>query len=172
MTVTDAFQAIFAGVGNGAGVIIGQELGRGYRESAFDLAKKSINVIWLFIVISTALLIALRGPIVNIYDFEEETNRLIMITLLVYAIAIAPKMLAYFFICGIFRPGGDTTWCAVIDSGLNWLVQVPLAYIGVHVLHWEIWAVIALVAMGEVIKTIICYFRFFSKKWINVVTGR
>jgi putative MATE family efflux protein len=172
MTVTDAFQAIFAGVGNGAGVIIGQELGRGYRDSAFSLAKKSINVIWLFIVISTALLIALRGPIVNIYDFEEETNRLIMITLLVYAIAIAPKMLAYFFICGIFRPGGDTTWCAVIDSGLNWLVQVPLAYIGVHVLHWEIWAVIALVAMGEVIKTITCYFRFFSKKWINVVTGR
>ena len=172
MTVTDAFQAIFAGVGNGAGVIIGQELGRGYRESAFDLAKKSINVIWLFIVISTALLIALREPIVNIYDFEEETNRLIMITLLVYAIAIAPKMLAYFFICGIFRPGGDTTWCAVFDSGLNWLVQVPLAYIGVHVLHWEIWAVIALVAMGEVIKTITCYFRFFSKKWINVVTGR
>ena len=172
MTVTDAFQAIFAGVGNGAGVIIGQELGRGYRDSAFALAKKSINVIWLFIVISTALLIALRGPIVNIYDFEEETNRLIMITLLVYAIAIAPKMLAYFFICGIFRPGGDTTWCAVIDSGLNWLVQVPLAYIGVHVLHWEIWAVIALVAVGEVVKTIICYFRFFSKKWINVVTGR
>jgi len=172
MTVTDAFQAIFAGVGNGAGVIIGQELGRGYRDSAFSLAKKSINVIWLFIIVSTALLIVLRGPIVNIYDFEEETNRLIMITLLVYAISIAPKMLAYFFICGIFRPGGDTTWCAILDSGLNWLVQVPLAYIGVHVLHWEIWAVIALVAMGEVIKTIICYFRFYSKKWINVVTGR
>ena len=172
MTVTDAFQAIFAGIGNGAGVIIGQELGRGYRESAYTLARKSIKIIWIFIAVSTLLLIVSRGFIVNIYDFEESTNRLIMITLLVYAISIAPKMLAYFFICGIFRPGGDTTWCAVVDSGLNWLVQVPLAYLGVHFLHWEIWAVIALVAMGEVIKTIVCYFRFYSKKWINVVTGR
>ena len=172
MTVTDAFQAIFAGIGNGAGVQIGQELGRGNRESAYILSKRSLNIIWIFIVISTVLLILSRGFIVNIYDFEQSTNDLIMITLLVYAITIAPKMLAYFFICGIFRPGGDTMWCAWVDSGLNWLMQVPLAYLGVHVLHWEIWAVIALVALGDVAKTVVCYIRLYSKKWINVVTGR
>ncbi len=172
MTVTDAFQAIFAGIGNGAGVQIGQELGRGNRESAYILSKRSLNIIWIFIVISTVLLIISRGFIVSIYDFEQSTNDLIMITLLVYAITIAPKMLAYFFICGIFRPGGDTMWCAWVDSGLNWLLQVPLAYLGVHVLHWEIWAVIALVALGDVAKTVVCYLRLYSKKWINVVTGR
>ena len=172
MTVTDAFQAIFAGIGNGAGVQIGQELGRGNRESAYILSKRSLNIIWIFIVISTVLLILSRGFIVSIYDFEQTTNDLIMITLLVYAITIAPKMLAYFFICGIFRPGGDTMWCAWVDSGLNWLMQVPLAYLGVHVLHWEIWAVIALVALGDVAKTVVCYIRLYSKKWINVVTGR
>ncbi|MBR6224345.1 MAG: MATE family efflux transporter [Firmicutes bacterium] len=172
MTVTDAFQAVFAGISNGTGVIVGQELGRGNRDLAFRLAKKSLKVIWVFIIISTALLIVLRGSIVDIYDFEQSTNDLIMITILVFAFSLAPKMLAYFFICGIFRPGGDTVWCVWVDSGLNWLLQVPLAYIGVHVLHWEIWAVIALVTLGEVAKTIVCYIRLYSKKWINVVTGR
>ena len=129
-------------------------------------------MIWVFIIISTALLIVLRGSIVDIYDFEQSTNDLIMITILVFAFSLAPKMLAYFFICGIFRPGGDTVWCVWVDSGLNWLLQVPLAYIGVHVLHWEIWAVIALVTLGEVAKTVVCYIRLYSKKWINVVTGR
>ena len=172
MTVTDAFQAIFAGIGNGAAVIIGQDLGRGSRESAFKLAKKSLKLIWVFIVVITILLLFLRSFIVDIYDFEESTNQLIMVTLLVFSLTLAPKMLAYFFICGIFRPGGDTMWCAWVDSGFNWILQVPLAIIGVHVLHWELWAVIALVAMGEVMKTIACYIRFYSKKWINVVTGR
>lgn len=172
MTVTDAFQAVFAGIGNGAGVLIGQELGRGNRDNAFVFSKKSINVIWIFIAISTVLLIISRGFIVDIYDFEQSTNDLIMITLMVFALSLAPKMLAYFFICGIFRPGGDTLWCVWVDSGLNWLMQVPMAYLGVHVLHWELWAVIALVALGEVAKTVVCYIRFFSKKWINVVTGR
>ena len=172
MTVTDAFQAVFAGIGNGAGVIIGQELGRGNRDLAFTFAKKSLRIIWAFIIISTALLIISRGFIVDIYDFEQSTNDLIMITLLVFAFSLAPKMLAYFCICGIFRPGGDTLWCVWVDSGLNWLLQVPLAILGVHVLHWEIWAVIALVTMAEVAKTVVCYFRLYSKKWINVVTGR
>ncbi|MBR6472626.1 MAG: MATE family efflux transporter [Firmicutes bacterium] len=172
MTITDAFQAIFAGVGNGAAVIIGQDLGRGSRESAFELSKKSLRIIWVFIVVITALLIVLRKTIVNIYDFQESTNELLMVTLLVFSLSLAPKMLAYFFICGIFRPGGDTTWCAWVDSGFNWLFQVPLAYIGVHLLHWELWAVIALVTLGEVFKTIACYIRFYSKKWINVFTGR
>jgi putative MATE family efflux protein len=172
MTITDAFQAIFAGIGNGTAVIIGQDLGRGSRESAFNLAKKSLKIIWVFIVIITVLLIALRTTIVNIYDFEQSTNDMMMSTLLIFSLSLAPKMLAYFFICGIFRPGGDTTWCAWVDSGFNWIAQVPLAIIGVHLLHWELWAVIGLVALGEVMKTVACYFRFYSKKWINVFTGR
>ena len=172
MTVTDAFQAIFAGIGNGAGVLVGQELGKGMRESAFRLARKSLKVVWVCTAISTVLLILSRGMIVDLYDYEQSTNDLIMQTILVYAIAIAPKMLAYFFICGIFRPGGDTTWCVYVDSGINWIVQVPLAYLGVHVFGMEIWAVIALVALGDVLKSIVCYIRFYSKKWINVVTGR
>ena len=172
MTVTDAFQAIFTGIGNGAGVIIGQELGRGNRDEAYKLAKKSLNLIWIFIIAITIVLLLIRPLIIDIYDFEQSTNDLIMLTLLVFSFSLTPNMLAYFFICGIFRPGGDTVWCAWVDSGINWAVQVPLAYIGVHVLHWEIWAVIALVASGELLKTIACYIRLYSKKWINVVTGR
>ena len=98
MTITDAFQAIFAGIGNGTAVIIGQDLGRGSRESAFNLAKKSLKIIWVFIVIITVLLIALRTTIVNIYDFEQSTNDMMMSTLLIFSLSLAPKMLAYFFI--------------------------------------------------------------------------
>ena len=119
----------------------------------------------------TLALIALRGPIADIYDYNAETTSLIMSALFLYAIALTPKMLAYVIICGILRAGGDTVYCLLIDSALNMLLQVPLAFFAVLVLDLSLPLAIAVVAISDFIKVIFCYQRYFSKKWINVFTG-
>ena len=93
-------------------------------------------------------------------------------TLFVYALAITPKMLAYFYICGILRPGGDTLWSAVVDGGINWVIQVPIAWIAVVTFGLPLPTCIIIVAGADAIKAILCHFRYRSKKWINVFTGR
>lgn len=171
MTISGAFQAIYFGLGNGCNVVVGQELGRGDKENAYRLAKKCLNITWVVNVLTTVTLIASRGWIVGFYSYGDETNRMIMDTLLVFALAQAPKMLAYEFVCGIFRPGGDTMWSAVVDGGINWIIQVPFAILAVSVFKWELAYCVAFVTIGDVAKTVMCYYRFFTKKWMNIFTS-
>lgn len=172
MTITDIFQSMYMGLCNGCNVIIGQTLGRGEKERGFAYGKRCIRIAWALNIICTVVLILARGFIVDIYTFPAETNQLLMETLLVYALVITPKMLAYVYICGILRPGGDTIWSAYVDGGINWAVQVPLAWVSVVVFHLPLSVCIAMVALGDLIKTILCHYRYKSKKWINVFTGR
>ncbi|MCQ2554711.1 MAG: MATE family efflux transporter [Clostridia bacterium] len=172
MTITDIFQTIYVGLSNGGAVVIGQALGQGKRDLAFSYSKRLVNISWVTNILTTVLLILIRGSIASIYSFEPETTTLLLRTLVVFALAITPKMFTFVFICGIFRPGGDTMWCFYLDVGLNWLLQVPLAYLSVVVLKWPLEYCIALVALADLVKAVFCYVRLYSKKWINVFTGR
>ena len=81
-----------------------------------------------------------------------------------------PKMMSYLYICGILRSGGDTTYCMVVDTIGNVCVQVPMAFIGVLLFHWELYMVIAFLAIIDGLKGLLCHFRYKSDKWINVLT--
>ena len=145
---------------------------QGRKETAFQYSGNVLKVTWVLNVVMTAVIILARTPIAIIYDFSPETTDMLMKALLVYAVAMTPKMLAYMTICAILRAGGDTVFCMYIDVTFNAGVQIPLAYIGVLVLHWPLHWVMALVAVADFIKVFFCYHRYYSKKWMNIFTGR
>lgn len=169
--VSNVFQCVFAGFGNAATVLVGQTLGRGEREAAFEASKIIVRMTWVLCIVMSAILVLLAKPIAFFYAFGEETTGLLVTSLIIYAAAMTPKMFPYVFICGIFRPGGDTMWSMLADGGVNLLVQVPLAFIAVIVLNLNLTAAIAMVALADIFKMIMCYVRYYSKKWINVFTG-
>lgn len=172
VTVTDFFQTIYFGLGNASSVIIGEVLGQGRRSTAFEYSGKVLKVTWILNIIMTAVIIIARAPIAAIYDFSPETTEMLMKALLVYAVALTPKMLAYMTICAILRAGGDTVFCMYMDVAFNVGLQIPLAYIGVLVLKWPLHWVMAFVAIADFIKVFFCYYRYYSKKWMNIFTGR
>lgn len=172
VTVTDFFQTIYFGLGNASSVIIGEVLGQGRRSTAFEYSRKVLKVTWILNIIMTAVIIIARAPIAAIYDFSPETTAMLMKVLLVYAVALTPKMLAYMTICAILRAGGDTVFCMYMDVAFNVGLQIPLAYIGVLVLKWPLHWVVAFVAIADFVKVFFCYYRYYSKKWMNIFTGR
>ncbi|MBQ4650249.1 MAG: MATE family efflux transporter [Firmicutes bacterium] len=172
VTVTDFFQTIYFGIGNASAVFIGEEIGQGKKEKAFRYSKNIVKVTWILNIIMTVVLILARAPIAAIYDFEPETTKMLMESLLVYAIILTPKMFAYMLICGILRSGGDTVYTTAVDSSFNMLLQVPLAFIGVLVLHWPLAWVMALASISDFIKMFILFHRYYSKNWMTVFTGR
>jgi putative MATE family efflux protein len=169
-TVTEFFQTVYFGVGNASAVIIGEALGQGRKKRAWRYSRRIMKITWGLNVIMTLLIIFLRQPIAIIYDFDTATTEMMMKTLLIYAIAMAPKMLAYMTICAILRAGGDTLYCMWLDSVFNMVVQVPLAFFSVMVLNLELHWAVALVAVADFVKVIFCYQRYFSRKWMNVIT--
>ena len=170
VTVTDFFQTVYFGVGNASSVIIGEALGQGKRNRAWRYSRHIMKITWVLNIVMTAAILLMRKPIAMIYDFDAGTTELLMKALLVYAIAMTPKMLAYMTICAILRAGGDTLFCMYVDVGFNMGMQVPLAFFGVLVLDLPLHWAIALVAVADFIKVFFCYQRYYSRKWMNVIT--
>ena len=172
VTVTDFFQTVYFGLGNASAVLLGEVLGQGKKKLTYEYSRNILKVTWVLNVVMTAAIILMRAPIADIYNFTPETTDMLMKALLVYAFAMTPKMLSYMMICAIFRPGGDTMFCMYVDVACNLGLQVPLAYISVLLfdlpLHWAM----AVVATADVLKIGVCYYRYFSKKWMNIFTGR
>jgi len=169
--VSNFFQTFYFGLGNSTAFIIGEALGRNEKEKADYYAKLSLKITWILNVVLTTALFLLRFKIAEIYDFNQETTEMLILTLAVWAFTIIPKMMTYLQICGILRGGGDTMYSMIVDASFNMLTQVPLAFIGVYWLKWPLHMIVGLVTIGEVIKMFICYFRIYGKKWMNVVTN-
>ena len=169
-TISDMLQSVFFGVGNATMMLIGETLGQKNKEEAFHNGKRSIRATWGLNFITTILMIAVSRTITGFFNFDPATLELMYETLIVMAILISPKMLAYIYICGILRAGGDTVFCMYLELICNVLVQVPMAYFAVLVLHASLPMAMILVAAGEIVRIAACAPRFRSKKWINILT--
>lgn len=170
-TVFNEFlQSVFFGVGNATAMIIGENLGKNDKEEAYRCANRSIGIVVALNVIMTIVLWQSKNLIAGFYDFEPDTNLLLIKTITMMALLITPKMLAYILIVGIFRAGGDTMFSMKVDMACNIGIAVPLAFLSVTVFGLTLPYAMAMVVSAEVIKIIIFIPRYFSKKWINLVT--
>lgn len=170
-TIQNVFFVIVRGLANACTVMVGNKIGAGEEEEAYDYSIK-------FLVISTltGLLLGLalsinpglslklfRGLDTNLY----EVTRKILIVMGMFFMA---KMFNSTAIVGVLRGGGDTTFSMYLDMGGAWIIGVPLAFIGALVLKWPVYYVVALISVEEIVKASIGLPRILSKKWIKNVT--
>ena len=169
MVINDLFLAVFFGVGNAVAVITGNELGRGQKGRAYANGKMALKITLILSLLAGALLIASRGMIVRIYDFDPNTSTLLSQVLLVRALYTPSRMLVYVLIIGLLRAGGDTRFCMIVDAGSVCLIGVPLSFLGALVLQWQLPAVVALLFSCDLVSLVLCLRRFRSKVWINTL---
>ena len=168
-TISDMLQSFFFGVGNAAVMLIGENLGQGNKELAIANSKRSIKATWVLNAFVTVLMLVLAKPATGFFNFDEATLELMFQTLIMMAILITPKMLAYIYVCGVLRAGGDTVFCMYLEIICNVLIQVPMAYFAVLVLHTSLPIAMALVTLADVVRIIACVPRYRSMKWLNIV---
>lgn len=157
------------GVGNASAALTGETLGQKNPQLAYDNTKKYMKVQWLLTGIMTVMILVLRGPIASIYQFDDQTTQMLMLALGAFAFTMIPRMISYAVQCGILRAGGDTLFCMVVELSCNLGIEVILAYVSVVVFHLPLHWCITIAAMGNVIKAIVEYRRYLSKKWINII---
>lgn len=167
--VTEMLQSFYFGVGNSTAMIIGEYVGKKELDIAYECGRKALKLTWALNLILGVLLILIAKPITGFYDFNEDTNNLIVKTIVVMAVVMAPKMIAYMYVVGILRAGGDTVYCMKLEFVFTLLLQVPMAFIGVLIFKFSLPGVIALGAIVEITRIFIVSKRFKSRAWLNEV---
>ena len=170
MSIVQQLSTIFLfGVANAAGVMVGKSIGEGN----VDFVKKQAFTFNVFAVVlgvaAAALILILKNPMLSFYDFPDETMELAGELIDVMAVITIFVSFAAINIMGVLRGGGDTTFCLVSETVCIWCIALPAAFVASK-LCWQVPVVFALMKSDEIIKVIICLFRYRNDSWIHVLT--
>lgn len=168
--VETIFFSFYVGLCHACGVLVGREIGAGRVDSSVRYAKCFAVAMPALSAIIGLLMLGTGGVLLRLFDVSEEAKALARTLLLVFAVNIPIRNIAYICICGVFRPAGDTRTGLLYDGATVWLIALPLTICLGLVLNLPfIWVYIAMLVSEDWIKALLCIRRFRSKKWIKPV---
>lgn len=174
MTITQTIEqlafVVFFGLCNGCGVMLGNLLGGNDHKKAFAYSKRFLVLVTSAGLILCVTILLTATPIAKLFNAEPVVQQNIINCLIVFSLYLPVKALNMVIIVGILRSGGDTKASLAIDLIGVWLVGLPMGILGGLVLKLDIQYVYAMIMLEEVVKLVLCFIRYFSKKWIkNIV---
>ena len=167
VSIQNIFIVFGRSIGSACGIMVANALGASEFEEAIRNARKSLLVAVFTSATMGALLWITTPYIVNFFDISPAVNNYIFLLLRVISVVIVIQTINFICIVGIFRSGGDNTYCLIIDTGCVWLVGLPLAFIGAYYLGFPIYWVFLMSRMEEVAKCIFNLVRVSGSKWVK-----
>ena len=159
--------ALCIGVGSAAAVMVGKKIGEGNKSGAWIYAKRLVFISTALGAAVGVVLLLLSKIVLMPYNVSDVAREYAMQFLIVLSIAMPFKMFNYVNIVGVLRGGGDTVYCFILDMCAVWLIGVPFVYLTGLWLGLPVIFVIISLNSEEVVKGIVGFRRFKSKKWIN-----
>ncbi len=163
-------QCITIGLSTGAGIMIGELLGKNELNTAKTYGKRfwKVSTVSGFINIS---LIGMIGPLVYLFYVLEPQAKTYLIGML---IMLAIYMFAYAYntiiTCGIFPAGGDSNYDAISVILATWCFSIPLALLGCFVFHWPVMVVYVIMCLDEIVKVPFISIRYNKYIWLKNLT--
>ncbi len=166
-TIEELGFVIFMGLGNACSVMVGNRIGAGRKDEAYEIVRRviiiGVSAAWL---VGLAV-ISLRGVVVRLYDLSPSGENNVRMLMLMMACTLWIRMFNFSTFIGALRAGGDTRFALIMEVSSIWLIGVPAAYIGAFVLHLPVYYVYLMVISEEVAKAFVSAWRFRSRKWIH-----
>lgn len=156
-----------SGLAQASGILIGKSLGKGDYEKAY---KDSKTFMWYGFVASialSALLVALSGAYVRIYNVEKTVQALAQNILFAFAIISPVKVQNMILGGGILRSGGKTGYIMAIDFIGTWIFGVPLGFLAAFYWGLPIHYVYFILSLEECIRLAISIWVFRRGVWMK-----
>ncbi|WBW94869.1 MATE family efflux transporter [Oceanirhabdus sp. W0125-5] len=172
--ISDVLQNFFMIIGKGistsASVMIGNLVGKGDYKKVIDYTKKILKLGTLSGFLMGFILIIMAPFFINYYNISDVLKIEGIKTLRVIGIFLGIKILNVITISGIFRGAGETVFSSILDVMTVWFIGIPMAFLSVIVFDFPLHIVVGIVALEEVVKSIVAFKRIYSNKWIkNIV---
>ena len=167
-TIEELMFVLFIGLGNACAVMVGNKIGAGEKEIAFEYGRRFLILGVTVAVLGGAMIFSLREIIISrLPEISPSTADNLRGLIFVFAISAWLKMVNFILFIGAMRAGGDTRYAMFTELFSIWAIGVPAALIGGFVLHLPVYGVYALVLVEEAAKAIIVSRRFVSRRWIH-----
>ncbi len=163
---------LFLGVGTATGIMVGNQIGQGHTEKAYQYGGRSLVIQGSFAALMGVAVYFLAGNIFSFYKVDAEVIANARIILAVLSSGFWIKACNHTIIIGILRSGGDSRFSLVLDGLVIWFVGVPFTAAGAFWFGLPIYFVYALTYSEETVKFIVGLRRYFSKKWIHDLTEK
>lgn len=170
--ISDVFFFVVMGISNATAAIVGHTLGSGDVEKARQQGDYFVGMASILAILSIILISVFAQPLVAIFGLKDPVVIALAITIVqVFSIKVSLRL----FIVIIFsslRAGGDGKVLSFLDSGIMWLVGLPLAFLLVNGFNLtNIAMVFLIVQIEQVVRVIVGMKRYRSGSWAVNLTN-
>ena len=158
------------GIGNAAGIMVGNELGAGKLELGRAYGLKLTRISWIIGFSSTALVLAVTPLVLRMVLLTDAARQELTGMMVIMAVYMIGRCVNTVVINGVLDGGGDTTFDLYSLAVAMWGIAVPLAILGAFVFHWPVLAVYACTCLDEVGKIPWVMVRLKKFKWVRDLT--
>ena len=166
-TINTMFILAIFSLGDAVLILVGQRIGMGEMDYAYELAKRLLRIGIFIGVVSGGLLIFSSQFIIKLFNFTPLGQQYALYIIAIYGLFMPLKVYGGLNIVGTLRCGGDTKFAMFTEVGSVWLIGVPIVFFGALYLKLPIYMVVLMAQFEEVVKSILCTKRFLSKKWLK-----
>ena len=168
--IYQVLKVIIISSASAAAVYIGKAVGEGDIKRIRHLTHTFQVIFISFGVIVSLLLLAVRLPILSLYNLTPETRSLAESFVLVLCITCLGTSYQMPVACGIIRGGGDSKFVMINDLISLWVIVLPLSFVGAFVWHWHPVAVVACLNSDQIFKCVAASIKVNRYRWIKKLT--
>lgn len=162
---------VIYGYGNSCQILLGSELGKGNIEKARQECDYHIGLAFVLSAVLVLFLVIFAPPLVSLFGLKDPAVERTAVAI-VRVFAVKASMRLYNFqIFSILRSGGDAKVLPFLDSGLQWLIGVPCAFLCVKAFGMTSIATVLLLTQSEqLVRLILGMRRVKTYKWAKDLT--
>jgi len=158
---------------NTVGAVIGTALGAMKTEKDKEEVKsKSKFLLICLAVVSTSVFVTcwfILPQVVNFYGVESQEVYNNAVNLIKLNGLFAGLRTISSSILFILRAGGDMLYATIVDSGLAWIIGLPLTYLALWLFDVSAFQLKLVTLIETVIKVGVALYRYASWKWVKKV---
>lgn len=159
------------GIGIGAGIIVGNELGKGEMERATEYGNRLFKLAVFAGAVSGLILLAV-SPVLRIFtgSLSAQAHSYLKNMMYICTYYMIGKSVNATVIAGVFCAGGDTKFGLKCDAVTMWVILIPIGMITAFVLKLPIMVVYFIISMDEIIKLPAVYRHYKKNNWVRNLT--
>ena len=158
------------GLGNGAGIIVGNVLGTGNLSLAREYGRRLTRLSIIAGIVTGFLLMAISPLIIMAAPLTETAAGYLRGMLLFCGVNLMFQSVNHTVLDGVFCAGGDSAFDMYGNIGAMWLFSVPLGFLSAFVFKAPPVLVYCIVNLDEIVKIPAVYLRYKKFIWLRDLT--